>query len=181
MITDYALRLSENQTAVGTAGAVTDHIIDLLQARNIALGEALYAVITITTTFDASSTDDPQIQWAFYASDVATKADSSVAHTLGLSSIYSCDVAGFTPRNLQKGQKITVPLVPITNYTVDTASLLDPITTKGRRYIYGGFTVVGGVQFTAGTFTIDICTQSMLGGSSSTSDIPIYPKSYTVQ
>ena len=181
MITDYALRLSENQTAVGTAGAVTDHIIDLLQARNIALGEALYAVITITTTFASSGVDDPQIQWAFYASDVATKADSSVAHQLGASSIYSCNVASLLPRNLQKGQKITVPLVPITNYAIDTASLADPITSKGRRYIYGGFSVVGGVQFTAGTFSIDICTQAMLGGTASTSDVPIYPKSYTVQ
>ncbi len=185
MITDYALRLSENQTAAGTAGAVTDHIIDLLQARNIALGEALYAVVTITEAFDSAASNDPFIVWSFYASDVDTKADSSVAHTLGSSSIYSGAASWAalpqTARNLIKGQKITVPLVPITNYAVDTSALSDPITGKGRRYVYGGFAVTGTGQFTTGKFTIDICTQSMLGGSSSTSDIPIYPKSYTVQ
>lgn len=178
MIPDYALRLSENQTVSG-GSAASQHVIDLLQARNIALGEPLYAVITITTTFDASGADDPLIQWTFYASDSSSGTDSSVSHQLGASSLYSCNVADLLPRNLQKGQKITVPLVPITNYAIDTGALGDPITSKGRRYIYGGFVVTGG-SFTAGAFNIDICTQAMLGGTASTSDVSVYPTGITI-
>lgn len=181
MITDYALRLSQEQTAAGTAGAVSQHVIDLLQARNIAMGEPLYAVITITTAMlspDATS----EISWAFYQSISSGKADDTYAHKIGQSKSYAVDPAGAGPRNLHKGAKITVALQPMTVTNTDLAdatSLANPDTPRGHRYIYGGFAVTG-TQLSTGAFTIDICTQSMVGGSSIYSDAPIYPTGITI-
>lgn len=181
MITDYALRLSQEQSAAGMAGDVTQHVIDLLQARNIAMGEPLYAVITITTAFTTGATDS-EIAWSFYQSISSAKTDSLYAHQLGASKSFTGDILGTAPRNLHKGAKITVALSPITvtNTDADDAtSIANPDTPKGHRYIYGGFAVTG-TQFTTGAFTIDICTQSMLGGSSVYSDMPIYPTGITI-
>ena len=181
MITDYALRLAENQT-VSAGSAVGQHVIDLLQARNIGLGEPLYAVVTITTTFDALDIDpdNPVIQWVVYASDSSAKGDAATAHIVGYSSLYSCDVLGVFNRNLQKGQKISIPIGPITSYQAHPLDGANPNTTKGRRYVWFGFAVTGGDNFTAGAFSVDICTQAMLGGTSSTSDVPIYPTGITI-
>ena len=180
MIPDAFLRLAENQTAVGTAGTTTDNIIDLGVARNIGVGEPLIAVINIRTTFASAGADDPLVQWVFYASDLSTKGDSATAQELGRSAIYSCNVAGFLVNNLKAGQKICVPLLPVTAVRASSGDLgATPIPTKGRRYVYGGF-VVTGAQFTAGTFDVEIGTHAHFGGGAAYSDVPIYPTGITI-
>ena len=184
MYSDAFLKLSENQTAVATGGAVSTNVIDLGVARNLMVGEPLLAVISIRTTFLAAGTDNPIAQWAFYYSDSSSQADSAYAHEAGRSANYSCNVTGQdTPpgllvRNLLAGQKICVPLLPVTAYRLDSTTAFpgpaDPTTSSGRRYLYGGIAVTGGVQFTAGKFDIDICNQAQFGGTASTSDIPTY-------
>ena len=182
MITDYSLRLAENQQLLAVGAAATDHLIDLQNARNIALGEPLYAVISITEDYTAAAADDALISWQFYQSVNTTKNDIASAIELGSTKAYSVNFSGLLPRNLHKGQRISLALSPMTVTSTDT-SAVNTLTTAGARYIYGVVTVATD-PFTAGKFTIDICTQAMLGGSyvgaAGYSDIPVYPTGITI-
>jgi hypothetical protein len=189
MYADAFLQLSKDQSVVGLDGVSnatdpTQNVIDLQNSLELGSGQPLYAVISIKTTFVSDTGDDAAIYWVFYASPSSSQNDIGVAQEIGRSDFYATNIVGVQaiPNQLTAGQKIVVPLHPVTTIRYDLNDLSNPYPTTGRRYIFGAVGILGptGEIFTAGTFDIDICTQTAYGGDADYSSVPCYPTGITI-
>jgi hypothetical protein len=129
MITDKLLRLSDAQAILGTDLAATD-VVDLLTARDIGEGHALYMVVTVITAFAGGTSIDFVVKGSTDATIVTGDT------TLGSS--------GAIPlASLTAGAQFAVRINPV-------------IGSLGLRYLGAFYDVTG--TMTAGTVTTDIVT-----------------------
>ena len=129
MITDKLLRLSDAQAILGTDLAATD-VVDLLTARDIGEGHALYMVVTVITTFTGGTSIDFIVKGSTDATIVTGDT------TLGSS-------GAILLASLVAGAQFAVRINPL-------------IGSLGLRYLGAFYDVTG--TMTAGTVTTDIVT-----------------------
>jgi hypothetical protein len=129
MITDKLLRLSDAQAILGTDLAATD-VVDLLTARDIGEGHALYMVVTVITAFAGGTSIDFIVKGSTDATIVTGDT------TLGSS-------GAILLASLTAGAQFAVRINP-------------QIGSLGLRYLGAFYDVTG--TMSAGTVTTDIVT-----------------------
>ena len=127
MITDKLLRLSDAQAILGTDLAATD-VVDLLTARDIGEGHALYMVVTVITAFAGGTSIDFIVKGSTDATIVTGDT------TLGSS-------GAILLASLTAGAQFAVRINP-------------QIGSLGLRYLGAFYDVTG--TMSAGTVTTDI-------------------------
>ena len=140
---DRQLRLADAYPL--TSSALSEHILDLGAVMDIANGQQLFAVFTVTTAFTGGGAEGMYFRVMVNGDLTPDIATSYAQPLLGQSSLIAI-------ANLTAGHQVVVALSPIT--TNSGLGFEFTSTTLGRQYVYAGVFAVGqGDGVTADPFT----------------------------
>ena len=155
---DGLLTLADAQAL--TASAVSEHVVDQGAVMDLANGQQLFAVLTVTTTFTGGGAEGLYFRVVYNSDDSLVLASAYASPLLGQSSLIPL-------ANLTAGTQIVVALSP---WVVSTGTGSEfTASTSARQYVQAAIYAVSvadgvtGDAFTAGAFDLHLTRENPRG------------------